>query len=363
MAIKDYHELILYWHDLQIASNNGYYNWWDGSIQDTNLSWKTQLEVKEMIWNFSTKLINYHLEHNPSFKANYDVEVQKYVAEWGLLEDIELWVKEWLVEWTKDYFVAYYEAYESLKNIEYKDIQNWVKKIWWFVSNPIDSIASTYEYAKTFTSELYEKILVLTWYEASKWISYVWTTLWLSSADPAAKLIQLAWWWLFVKMWGKVDELGSFKRVTNAGSKVEGKIEHIMKPEFETNDLTWITTYKWLHSLNELDTSSFVRNVDSAKFSDIVNKPYVAEISIKDGNGWIIKKWNNWWLSSVFPDIWDRNKIMEEVKHAIENNKGRELNTDSKNEYKWFSKDGTIQINFYLNNKGEILSYFPKIND
>lgn len=54
---------------------------------------------------------------------------------------------------------------------------------------------------------------------------------------------------------------------------------------------------------------------------------------------------------------------MEEVKHAVENNKGRELNTDSKNEYKWFSKDGIIQINFYLNNKGEILSYFPKINN
>lgn len=63
------------------------------------------------------------------------------------------------------------------------------------------------EFIKSETLKLYNKILVLTWYEAIKWSTYVWTTLWLSSVDPIWKSLQLAWGGLFIKLGGKVDGL------------------------------------------------------------------------------------------------------------------------------------------------------------
>jgi hypothetical protein len=50
------------------------------------------------------------------------------------------------------------------------------------------------------------------------------------------------------------------------------------------------------------------------------------------------------------------------VEHAVENNRGRDITGDD-NEYFGFSRDESIQINFYLNKNGsgEITSYFPKM--
>jgi len=64
----------------------------------------------------------------------------------------------------------------------------------------------------------------------------------------------------------------------------------------------------------------------------------------------------------MFPDSWDRDKIINEVTHAVENNKWRFF-AGTDNEYYWFAKDGVTQINFYLNSDGSLWSYFPKILD
>ena len=51
----------------------------------------------------------------------------------------------------------------------------------------------------------------------------------------------------------------------------------------------------------------------------------------------------------MFPDSWDRDKIIDEVTYAVENNKWKI--PDTRNTYKWFSKDWSIEIHFYLDEK------------
>ena len=62
--------------------------------------------------------------------------------------------------------------------------------------------------------------------------------------------------------------------------------------------------------------------------------------------------------SSFFPENWSNVKIKEEVEFAIANNHG--MAQDGSNSLYGFSKDGTVEIRFYLNNDGSIGSYFPK---
>jgi hypothetical protein len=62
--------------------------------------------------------------------------------------------------------------------------------------------------------------------------------------------------------------------------------------------------------------------------------------------------------SSFFPENWSDIKIKEEVDFAIANNHG--MAQDGSNSLYGFSKDGTVEIRFYLNNDGSIGSYFPK---
>jgi hypothetical protein len=51
----------------------------------------------------------------------------------------------------------------------------------------------------------------------------------------------------------------------------------------------------------------------------------------------------------MFPDNWDRDEIIDEVTYAVENNKWKI--PDTRNTYKWFSKDWSIEIHFYLDEK------------
>ena len=65
--------------------------------------------------------------------------------------------------------------------------------------------------------------------------------------------------------------------------------------------------------------------------------------------------------SSFFPKNWDEARILDEVEHAIANNHGKINPTiPSGNEYFGFSKDGKVEIHFYLNQDGSINSFFPK---
>jgi hypothetical protein len=66
----------------------------------------------------------------------------------------------------------------------------------------------------------------------------------------------------------------------------------------------------------------------------------------------------------MFPDDWDWARIKEEVEHAVRYNEGLSPKRDpiaEPNRYYGFSKDGKIQIDFYLDRKTgtEITSYFP----
>jgi Bacterial EndoU nuclease len=65
--------------------------------------------------------------------------------------------------------------------------------------------------------------------------------------------------------------------------------------------------------------------------------------------------------SSFFPENWSDIKIKEEVEFAIANNHGKVNPTNpTDNLHFGFSKDGTIEIQFYYNADGSIGSYFPK---
>lgn len=65
--------------------------------------------------------------------------------------------------------------------------------------------------------------------------------------------------------------------------------------------------------------------------------------------------------STFFPENWSNSKILDEVEFAIANNHGVAPGNNP-SEYFGFSKDGKVEIHFYLNNDGTIGSYFPKKN-
>ena len=146
--------------------------------------------------------------------------------------------------------------------------------------------------------------------------------------------------------------------IENPWQKVGDKIEHIMSAKFQNNNTTWEREYTWLHSLNELDESEYVIKILSSTLNPS-NTSYEAIILVK--KDWeSIVKWNNGWKSSVFPDSWNRQRIIEEVTYAVTYNNGRDL-TWSDNEYKWLSKNN-VQLNFYLSSQWTTIpSYFPKI--
>ncbi len=63
--------------------------------------------------------------------------------------------------------------------------------------------------------------------------------------------------------------------------------------------------------------------------------------------------------STFFPENWNNSKILDEVEYAIANNHGVAPGNNP-SEYFGFSRDGKVEIHFYLNNDGTIGSYFPK---
>jgi hypothetical protein len=63
--------------------------------------------------------------------------------------------------------------------------------------------------------------------------------------------------------------------------------------------------------------------------------------------------------STFFPENWNNTKILDEVEYAIANNHGVAPGNNP-SEYFGFSRDGKVEIHFYLNNDGTIGSYFPK---
>jgi len=64
--------------------------------------------------------------------------------------------------------------------------------------------------------------------------------------------------------------------------------------------------------------------------------------------------------STFFPENWDNARVLEEVEHAIKNNHGVAPGNNP-SEYFGFSKNGKVEIHFYLKTDGTIGSYFPKL--
>jgi hypothetical protein len=82
-------------------------------------------------------------------------------------------------------------------------------------------------------------------------------------------------------------------------------------------------------------------------------------VPIVKSNGTTIVKGNNGGKSSYFFESWTKQRIKEEVEHAVANNHGK-VNPD-KRTYFGYSKVETVRIHFFYNADGSIGSYFPKI--
>lgn len=52
--------------------------------------------------------------------------------------------------------------------------------------------------------------------------------------------------------------------------------------------------------------------------------------------------------------------MLDKIQYAIANNHGRIPEKPTGTEYFGFSRDGKVEIHFYLNNDGTVGSYFPK---
>ena len=93
---------------------------------------------------------------------------------------------------------------------------------------------------------------------------------------------------------------------------------------------------------------------------DDASRVFEANPVVIKADGSEMIKANNQGVSSFFPENWDKNKILDEVEHAIANNHGRIPEKPTGTEYFGFSKDGKVEIHFYLKADGSIDSYFPK---
>ena len=90
---------------------------------------------------------------------------------------------------------------------------------------------------------------------------------------------------------------------------------------------------------------------------------YEAKVYAKGDDGIEIIKTGNGGRSTFFPDDWDEARILDEVEHAVSNNKGFANGIDAANGYYGFSKNGNVKIQFYYRESdGYIGSFFPTRN-
>lgn len=166
-----------------------------------------------------------------------------------------------------------------------------------------------------------------------------------------------------VKEWNQTYKRG-WVPVHNPKIKVEGKIDHIVKIDFKPD---W--TFSGVHSRKAIHDYSNQNWVGSAWFDDLDevntdwNQPYRAKVYAKNTNGdTVLKTWWNWY-SSVFPDSWSQQKIIDEVIYSIENNIGlADINAtwSARNILRWPTRLEWIDIDFvYVN--WELKTFYPVI--
>jgi hypothetical protein len=215
------------------------------------------------------------------------------------LQKVLLWVK----------LVKLLETIRLLKKIVWLKIEKWIWKIFLWYDWQVEKINSfinlypRYNYALAFSSG---------W-----WYSRIYND--IKKAEKAGNAKTL---------YGKVEVWFKWKVFIewNILEKIEKVIEHVMKWGIKKKK-SWYE-YEWIHSLNEFKKWDYILEVKHWKETyynpdgtvNTKDYPYRWRVIIKDKDGNLIEKFANGWESSFFPDWWDRKRIMEEVKYAIENN-------------------------------------------
>ena len=164
------------------------------------------------------------------------------------------------------------------------------------------------------------------------------------------------------------------KYVKDVRKKVEWKIDHIVEINVYKNPKWWLELSDWVHSqkaithYNKSNQQWVAKLEDIDKSIDTWNEPYSAKVVIDYGNNNTLTKkwWKPVWNSSFFPDSWSKQKIIDEVTYAIENNKGlADPNATwlGLNIFKWPSTVDGINIEFvYIERTKELRTFYPIID-
>ncbi|MDF2455091.1 MAG: hypothetical protein K0R51_1084 [Cytophagaceae bacterium] len=158
--------------------------------------------------------------------------------------------------------------------------------------------------------------------------------------------------------------------VLDIRTKINAKVGHVIE-DLELNAAG--TGFSGCHS--EISLKKYVAANPNSRYV-VQNVTYDMNSGIDDlsrvyeGNPVVVKpdgtqlvKTNNGGVSSFFPKNWDKDRILDEVEHAISNNHGKIPSKPNGNEYYGFSIDGKVEIHFYYNTSdGSIRSFFPKKN-
>lgn len=157
-------------------------------------------------------------------------------------------------------------------------------------------------------------------------------------------------------------------QVDDIRNKINLRVGHVIE-HLDLNAAE--TSFKGCHS--EIALQNYIRNNPTYRYEfrnisydlnsggNNTSRVFEANPVVIKPDGTEIIKGNNGGVSSFFPQNWDKNRILDEVEYAIENNYGRIPTNINGNEFYGFSRDGNVEIHFYYNeNNGSINSFFPK---
>lgn len=165
--------------------------------------------------------------------------------------------------------------------------------------------------------------------------------------------------------------------IDNISGKILARKSHVLEIEgldkvrnYQGNRLEGFTGCHSIEALNDFVAANGGTYQIKNKPLDLIDdQVFIGQpVILKDGkeyvktNGRIVEfepgKFGG--TSTFFPENWDNARILEEVEYAIKNNHGVAPG-DNPSEYFGFSKNGKVEIHFYLSVDGTIDSYFPKL--
>jgi hypothetical protein len=183
-------------------------------------------DIASRATTIATKTFEYQLKYNTEFQREYNNSINTLLAHGGTRAEIEQGIREGITEGTRDYIMGYYDTVKSLTELNWDTIVGGMNGAWWVIKSPVASAQGIFASYKTTIEWLYQKVTHLSWYEWAKGSTYLGTNMWLSAADPAGKILKLAWWEFFIKIGGKLDELVRLKTATIA-KKLVGKYKNL----------------------------------------------------------------------------------------------------------------------------------------